>query len=251
MNYYTPAAILQEFERSLFCQCQPESTSYPFQESDFSISSKLASSSGGAVQLHVWQDPARRLVFARDKDRLAQISSAISSTIRQGLKTATLFVITLGLIEQFFYRHQAGVVFFNQHPTYLGLHADRSVLKSLSVQCLTYYQTKNILNGIVTLIRSFSQAPIVFTISPVPLERTFRERMNIYEANMLSKSLLLSSTRELVIENHANGVHFFPSYEIASGIGSDFFQDRDLRHPKDEYVDLITKLFVSSLMAGE
>jgi hypothetical protein len=247
MNYYTPAAILQEFNRSLYCQKGQDKSVYSLNESDFCIKSKLISSVEAGLDSSVWQDPARRLVFARDRDRLEAISTSVTSIIRQGILQASLFVITLGLVEQFYCRNEANIIFFNQHPTYLGLQADKSVLSQLFVEFMSFAQITKTLNSLISAIRSVSQAPVVFTVSPVPLERTFRRNMNVFEANLLSKSLLLSATREFIETVHAQNVFFFPSYELASGFGSAFFQDRDLRHPRNEFVELITKLFIDSL----
>jgi len=242
MNYYTPLAIVQEVARSL---------SFMGHKSEL-----LADREAYCVPSHyrqgdnffpVWQDPARRLVFAQDKGVLYRASDLIGAAICSGIRSASLFVFTLGLVEQFSLKTESSTIYFNQHPTYASLMCERSIHKTVGIEFLGFENVRDALLLLVDLVRSVSQSPIVFTVSPVPLEKTFRKEIDCFSANLLSKSILLAATREACLQS--KDVYYFPSYEIATGYGSSFFQDRDLRHPKDERVAEITELFISCCMS--
>lgn len=246
LNHYTPLSILQELRRSLHSAYPQLETCLPKGlpcRSEFFIQSALRD--GDKVK-PIYHDPARRLVYAETSDHLKEISDVISLAVATGMLKAKVFVITLGLIEQFFKDLTHGRrLWFNQHLTYGGMRPLRSEQSAAESLYLNVEFVKDALNEIIQTIRSISSAPVLFTVSPVPLDRTVRKGMNIIEANWLSKATLLVATREFVEANSDNNIYYFPSYEIVASYGVSAFQSRDSRHVEDSMVDEITAAFLS------
>ena len=97
------------------------------------------------------------------------------------------------------------------------------------------------LKATVRLIRSVRpDAPIVFTVSPVPLTATFTQQ-DVFVANMESKSTLRVAAAEVC--RSFEGVHYFPSYEVCTAIGDVY--EADGRHIKRHVVQSIVKLFLA------
>jgi hypothetical protein len=59
-----------------------------------------------------------------------------------------------------------------------------------------------------------------FFLSPIPLQLTFSKN-DIFSANIYSKSVLRAAVENVISTDE--GVFYFPSYELALNIGSDFF----------------------------
>jgi hypothetical protein len=233
MNYYSSASILQEFQRSWYGNSQWP----PIEVQNLYIKDGKKVLESGAI---CYQDPYRREVFANSSNQILNLSSNISECVKTGLKNANVFVITLGLVE-IFRSKKTGLV-FNQFPGYSGAGYTSEHLefhRQSAVEVIT--DLKNIVN----LIKNISNDnKIVFSVSPVPLQMTFSQE-DVFIANMYSKSTLRSAVESVIDPDR--GVYYFPSYEIALNIGSDFFQERDMRHAKEKYVDLIIKAFLKCL----
>jgi len=239
MNYYTPGVIAQELKDS-----SSYSSDYHYQRSHSFVPSTIWLDQN--TKFSGWLDPTRRCCYAEDKEMLLEASKSVSHAIFEGLKKSKLFIITLGLVEQWIYEMNSEEYLFNQFPTYANLYPDKKVLKSLKVEFLEFNDVLQCLTSIVESIRIHNNAPIIFTVSPVPLMRTFRKNMNVFEANMTSKSTLHAAVKEFVNSRH--DILYFPSYEMASSIGYAFFEERDYRHPKKEMVELITNSFLSGIL---
>jgi hypothetical protein len=233
MNYYSSASILQEFQRSWYGDSQFP----PIEVQGLCISQGKKVVSPGSI---LYQDPYRREVFANSNDEILNLSSNISNCVKSGLSEANVFVITLGLVELF--RSKKTGLVFNQFPGYSGAgysSEDLEFHRQSAVDVITD------LKNIVKLIKNINNDnKIVFSVSPVPLQMTF-SRDDVFVANMYSKSTLRSAVESVIDPDH--GIYYFPSYEIAMNIGSDFFQERDMRHAKEKYVDLIIKAFLKCL----
>lgn len=246
LNHYTPLSILQELRRSVKSAGLQPAINLPKDlpdPSDFIVKSNLKNEDSTKPIFH---DPARRLVYAEEADALEEINEAISIVIAKGMLNASAFIITLGLIEQFFKElTDSRKLWFNQHLTYGGMRPHRETQLSSGSLFLTADVVKSTLNDIIQTIRAISSAPILFTVSPVPLQRTVRKGMNIIEANWLSKATLLVATREVAEENSGKDVYYYPSFEIVASYGQKAFQPRDSRHVEDRTVDEITKAFIS------
>ena len=129
----------------------------------------------------------------------------------QHIASADLFVFTLGLSEV--WRHKETLeVFWRGVPDSIfdnNLH---------TFEVSSVAENKDNLHGIVECIRfANKKAPIVLTLSPVPLKATFRE-ISCMTADAVSKSILRVAINELMAEKIDN-VYYFPSYEIVKWAG--------------------------------
>lgn len=142
-------------------------------------------------------------------------------------------ILTLGLIEQWYYRGQ--VV---QHAP-----SNRAMLKQradFSFATMTDDDVKQALNEIVTTLQAINpDIKVIFTVSPVPLKSTFEDR-HVFVANTLSKSRLVTAVHTL--REQAGDVDYFPSYEIVQLVGRTAFE-ADMRHVKDAVVKAICHYF--------
>lgn len=233
MNHYSPDSIFQELSRAL----TDDNNFLPLQVPGFSISNGAKLSAPGVT---IFQDPYRREVYASSAERLEMLSRKLSLCVREGLLTCRNFIITLGLVEVFRSKKTGNV--FNQYPGYNGSGYFDS---SCEFERLGSSQVESTLRRIVRLIKEInSDNKIIFSVSPVPLQRTFAEE-DVFTANLYSKSVLRAGVQSVV--DSSAGIYYFPSYEIAMNLGTNFYQTRDLRHAKREYVDIIMSMFLRSL----
>lgn len=235
MNHYTSASIKQEFARAL--GILQEDMFSPIEVVGLNIDhgKKIIDSNSS-----LFQDPYRREVFARDQSSCKELSKRISATVLSGIHSSNTFIITLGLIELFVDKGTG--LSFNQFPGYAGAGYSSPNLKFYRA---TYEDVVNDLNEIILMIKKVdSDNKIIFSVSPVPLQMTFTNE-DVFTANTYSKSVLRAAVQQVI--NNEQGVYYFPSFEIASNFGSDFFQERDLRHAKHEFVDIITSSLFESV----
>jgi hypothetical protein len=233
MNHYTSKSILQEFQRSWYI----ENDYPPIKIDDFYIFENEKINSPGSF---CYQDPYRRNVFANSESDIRKLSDNISECVKSGLNSANVFIITLGLVEIF--RSRITKLSFNQFAGYSGVGYNS---KDLEFYKQTALDVENDLVSIIKIIKSISSSNIViFSVSPIPLQVTFSLN-DVFAANMYSKSTLRSAVENVV--DPKNGIYYFPSYEIAMNIGSVFFQERDMRHAQQGYVDQIVQTFFSIL----
>ena len=188
----------------------------------------------------VFQDPFRREVYAKTKDECVGISNKANDCVKKGLIESNVFIITLGLIEIFKCKITGKV--FNQYPGYMGVGYDN---KNLEFQRLNYEDILKDLKEIILLLKKLNiNNKIIFSVSPIPLQLTFSKN-DIFSANIYSKSILRAVVENVLRTDE--GVFYFPSYELALNIGSDFFQAQDLRHAKKELVSQFMDIFLATI----
>jgi hypothetical protein len=130
----------------------------------------------------------------------------------QALADAGAFVFTLGLAEVWQDR-ETGAVFWRGVPKDV-YRADRHVFRLTSVE----ENEANIVE-IVDLVRSVNRAaPIVITLSPVPLRATFRD-VSCLTADSVSKSVLRVAIDQAMGRGLEN-VWYWPSFEIVRWVGA-------------------------------
>ena len=118
--------------------------------------------------------------------------------------------------------------------------------QKVSFSRLEFSEIVGFLQGIIKLIRSLNtKSPIVFTVSPIPLDRTFSGD-DIVSANTYSKSLLRVAVNEVL--SLESSVLYFPSYEFAMQYGQNFFETRDFRHPRAELTNIIVDQFLEMFL---
>lgn len=142
-------------------------------------------------------------------------------------------VLTLGLIEQWYYK-----LLVVQHAP-----NNRQTLKGkdfFGFEVLQYEAVEDALKRILKIIKTLNKnVKILFTISPVPLEKTFSGD-HICVANAKSKATLLSAASSVLEKGE---VDYFPSYEIVSMLGSEAFE-KDKRHVKNSAVEKVCNEFI-------
>jgi len=125
---------------------------------------------------------------------------------------AGAFVFTIGLAEVWQDR-ETGSVFWRGVPNDV-FDADRHVFRLTTVD-----ENANNLRQVVSLIRRINPtAPIVLTLSPVPLLATFRE-ISCLTADCVSKSVLRVALDQ-VMSDRLPGTYYWPSFEIVKWVGA-------------------------------
>lgn len=155
-------------------------------------------------------------------------------------RAAGCFVFTLGLAEVWEDR-DTGRVFWRGVPEEI-FDADRHVFRLSSVS----ENTENI-TRIIELLRTVNTtAPIVLTLSPVPLQATFRE-IPCISADAVSKSVLRVALDNVMSAAPPN-VYYWPSFELVRWVGG-MYDHRSCipsstRHPERHIVYTIVRTFV-------
>lgn len=165
---------------------------------------------------------------------------------KKAISDASCFVFTLGLAEVWEDK-QSGGVFWRGIPEHI-YQADRHHFRLSSVS-----ENRENLEEIVTLIRSVNKnAPIVFTLSPVPLKATFSDNACI-TADCVSKSTLRVAISEFMAGvADASNVWYWPSFEIVKWVGCHLpypvygTDDGCVRHVSRFMVNSILKSFVTT-----
>jgi GSCFA family len=130
----------------------------------------------------------------------------------QGLKDAGAFVFTIGLAEVW-QDGETGAVFWRGVPKEV-FQEGRHVFRLTTVE-----ENEANLLRIIELVRSVNPAaPIVLTLSPVPLQATFRE-ISCLTADSVSKSVLRVAL-DLVMSRRLENVWYWPSFEIVRWVGA-------------------------------
>jgi hypothetical protein len=162
---------------------------------------------------------------------------------REVILGADVFILTLGLSEVW-YERDSGDVFFGAVPSELFDDAKHAF------RVTTVEENRANLQALYELIRAHKpDAPIIFTLSPVPLTATFRP-VACLTANAVSKAILRVAVDELVRGNDDELLFYWPSFEIVT----DFFgcsraYESDRRHVKGEVVQAIMALFERHFVA--
>jgi hypothetical protein len=154
---------------------------------------------------------------------------------------AGAFVFTLGLAEVWSDRETGGV-FWRGVPEDV-FEEGRHVFRLSSVE----ENERNIVETI-RLIRSVNpDAPIVLTLSPVPLEATFRD-ISCMTADCVSKSVLRVAL-DRVMSGEPENTYYWPSFELVKWAGSAFdwrAWEGDARHARRYLVYCIVDAFVEA-----
>ncbi len=225
MNYYNTFTIRQEFERCIGAW-QPSS--------DDIWEIKDPFWNGGTA----YQDPYRRAVFARTPEDLSIASEMATKQITKGFQDASAVFITLGLVEV--WRKKNNGKFACQEPGYQrGGGADET-----EFHLSTFSENFENLTEIVSMVRQHKkrETPIVVTVSPVPLGRTWSSK-DVFEANVQSKATLRAVAGE--VAGKFDNVTYFPSYEIALALGANAFEV-DGRHVRPQVVGHIMDAFLKA-----
>jgi len=176
---------------------------------------------------HTWYHNSRKLIL--DTNEMQQRT-------REKLLTTDIFIITLGLSEVW-YNRETGEVFWGAIPT------DIFDTSKYDFKVSTMWENKCNIKAIIDLIRKYRpEAHIIFTLSPIPLQATFRP-VTCITANTVSKSILRVAVDETYRELNDSLLHYFPSYEVVrEGFPDPYTEDN--RHVRPEIIKFMMEQFV-------
>jgi hypothetical protein len=164
-------------------------------------------------------------------------------------RSAGALVFTLGLAEVWV-DSSTGLVFWRGVPEEIF---DR---ERHEFRVSTIAENEENLRRLIDVVRSVNgDAPIVLTLSPVPLLATFRD-ISCLTADCVSKSILRVALDNVLADRPEN-VYYWPSFELVRWAGSAFDWrafGQDARHPHRYLVQSIVEAFVDSFYgtdAGE
>ena len=122
------------------------------------------------------------------------------------------FVFTIGLAEVWQDRETGGV-FWRGIPDEI-FDANRHVSRATTVE-----ENAGNLRKILDLVRRLNpKAPVILTLSPVPLMATFRD-ISCLTADCVSKSILRVALDQ-VMSDRRSDVYYWPSFEIVKWVGA-------------------------------
>lgn len=170
-----------------------------------------------------------------DPDGLRAWSDGVDADADRLFRSADLLVITLGLIEAWMNPVTGSV--YRQIP-----HPEPFPSLGARFYRLTVMDMIEDLARIRDVVRQNTNAQIIVTVSPVPLQATLMP-LDVRVANMESKSRIRAAVSEIV--DRYPDVHYFHSFELVSTAErfSDFMRE-DGRHVRPQAVDYILDQFL-------
>jgi hypothetical protein len=180
-------------------------------------------------RIHEWTPAEERAAYARH------------------LGSAGCFVFTFGLAEVW-KDAETGKTFWRGVPEAI-FDAKRHVFELSTVA-----ENAANIRAIIDLVRTVNQqAPIVLTLSPVPLQATFRD-ISCVTADCVSKAVLRVALDE-VMRGKLPAVYYWPSFELVRSIGAvlpwSAYGDPDARHANRFLVQSILDAFVDAFYGAE
>jgi GSCFA family len=191
--------------------------------------------------------------FRYDRDENGKIREWVAadppSRYAERLSEAGALVFTLGVAEVWQDRVTGGV-FWHGMPRQI-YDADRHVSRLTTVE----ENVANIRRTIELTRRANRDAPIVLTLSPVPLKGTFRGISSL-SADCVSKSVLRVAIDQVMSEGRP-GVYYWPSFEIVKWAGVHLtwpaygLDDGKTRHVTRRLVAEIVDAFIETFFVPE
>ncbi|MCC6919398.1 MAG: GSCFA domain-containing protein [Alphaproteobacteria bacterium] len=192
-------------------------------------------------------DPFRPSVEPQGFESAAEVLLARDTLlrgVRRILKTADVFVFTLGLTECWRSREDGAV-----YPTCPGTQAGAFDARRHEFVNLTYGEILADMRDVIRLLRRRRPAMrFILTVSPVPLTATASGR-HVLTATTHSKAILRAVAGQLTDE--FDFVDYFPSYELitAPSFGGRFYA-ANKREVTDEGVSVVMDLFQREFCAA-
>lgn len=187
-----------------------------------------------------WMDPFRPRIQTGNFSTRASVvvdRNANLAATRRMFERSDIFIFTLGLTEAWV-SPRDGSVF----PLAPGVVTTKSDPDTARFRNFTVGEMTNDLSRFVECLRRVNpQIRIILTVSPVPLIATYEER-HVLVSTIASKSALRVVADE--VSQTAQGVTYFPSYEIITGpqAGARYYEN-DLRQVSDDGVAHVMKIF--------
>lgn len=198
----------------------------------------------------------------------AQLKLGSVEQLAANLREAECVVLTLGNVVDFFREDAAAgePLMAKIVPKFMAMPGSEDIAvrsntaarlkkQGAALRLASYEETKQAIAGCLDGVRSVTDAPIVVTLSPVPVDSVIglaSDLKSAIEVDCVSKSRLRSAYDEVAIEHRARGgvVHYFPSFEIVRWIAPMLaipnfgFDDAASRHVSSPILDAICSLFL-------
>jgi hypothetical protein len=193
-----------------------------------------------------YYDAKRHPIYSSTIERLNSLREEIENSGKIGIRSATGFVVTLGLSEIWEQKTEHGWECINRAPL-------EEFGTEIGTQFRNRFQTveeiKSDLAEIVRCINSCTSniRPIVFTVSPVPLKSSgaaYDSRIS----NVRSKSNIVAAIHEFLdCELTPKNTSYFPAFEMFyQSRDYDLIWQRDGRHVRAEKINKVCKAFVNA-----
>jgi tetratricopeptide (TPR) repeat protein len=223
INHYDTFTIRQEFEQA-------------FGNTHYAVEDFWSVEGRGMNKVFrkgkIWQDPYRKNVYATEQAGILDLSQKLDGCLKEGIMNADVYVITLGLIETWRYKKNGLHV-----CTYPGVGGGGGQ-EETELHVAGFDDNYDNLKRVCELVFShFPNKHIIFTVSPVALEYTFRD-VDIVIANMESKATLRAVAGQITRE--FSNAHYFPSFELFAY--HDLFHDNG-RHATRDGVKIVLDTF--------
>ncbi|MFN4312359.1 MAG: GSCFA domain-containing protein [Ferrovibrio sp.] len=227
-QFYTTFSMLQEFEKAFgLWQHEPSDVWAAIQKTE-------------KGNQPIFQEPYKRRLFAHSHEDLLAMRRLMEGAIRDGIMTADVLVLTMGLTEIW----QRGNGRYVCEPPKLR---SREIMQDCRYFGSTYEQNLDNMRRLCSLyFNAFPDRNIVLTVSPVALSRTFSPH-DIVVANMESKSTLRAVAAQICRE--FKNVHYFPSFELCMTDPEAF--EEDGRHVRPKKVEAIMSTFLTHFLKTE
>ncbi|MFA5010211.1 MAG: GSCFA domain-containing protein [Patescibacteria group bacterium] len=189
--------------------------------------------------LTTYTDKMRHPFVASSIDELNELRNKYTHCVQQGVRAYDIAVVTLGLSlvprEQ---QPDGSIQTLNRLPPSNHQQAFPFCMSFQSVSEITAD-----LQHIVALLRFQVKAPVIFTVSPVPLHGTITNNDPRVD-NMRSKSALISAVHGLM-DMKIPHVYYYPAYEMFQySYGTEMQWQGDCRHPTAGAIDKVCRSFI-------
>ena len=194
---------------------------------------------GGEDLAHAFEKGAGGQMTRWDTDKERQ-------PFRRAMQAAGGFIATIGVAEVWRDRRTGGVFWRGIPETQFDPAIHEHALSTVE-------ENADNLRAIAAGLRRLSgEAPVVFTLSPVPLIATMRTGTSIFAADAVSKSTLRLAI-EAVMRDPPEGVYYWPSFEALRWLGGHLERrlydgEANPRHPSPDIIERVVSLFVDHFM---
>jgi hypothetical protein len=163
--------------------------------------------------------------------------------VRKVFEQCDAFIFTLGLTEAWLSRADGSVF-----PICPGCGAGTFAAERYVFHNFDYEEVLTDMRDFRNRFRSVNRsAPVILTVSPVPLVAT-ADRRHVLASTVYSKSVLRAASGKL--EELFADVSYFPSYELIAGNPSGDFFGPDRRSVTEEGVELVMRVFARHYCTG-
>lgn len=166
------------------------------------------------------------------------------AAVRNMFEICDIFIFTLGLTEAWRSKIDGAV-----YPTAPGVAGGAEHVADVDFVNFEVEEMVADLKAFIAKFRVLNPAVrLILTVSPVPLIATYEER-HVLVSTVASKSALRVVADQ--ISRKVEGVAYFPSYEIITGVHArSFYYGQDLRTITRQGVDQVMSLFRKHYLCG-